>query len=860
MKILAKRIFKLILITIISIFAFNKNVSATISGNVSPGSGNSSTPCTTGICIGTAKMINDTVAGSNSSVDGIRVELYNGTTRVGISKNLWFSTSKQNFVKGIDPANAQNQDNIETLLKRNAAYIKYKDDISPRIFDYYNFITKIGQNNDEKAVDILLKKINSNYKIENFTDSKYYLVIEPIVVMQFVNSGRGFSSYGTPDEIYLEFLSEARRSTTNQYAAMLANCYSSRTRHNTVNDIYNYFSTFEIADVSRYPKFSNNAIPEYYKKCNSGWTYANKYAKGGNIGWMSDNYNTTKYGKGIIQISAVVPQAGSIKITKTNSVSGKTITSAPATFSLYSNGNCSGTPKTTNLKTSNGILTISGLSAGTYSLRETAAPNGYISPASDNCIQNITVTVGRTVSRTVTNGPTCATELSDLGAGRTKAQLVNLWKKYPNNTNLLNFSNPSCSPATNCFDPTCPTGTNCPEGPNNSCLNAAYSPAFNENNWSCYTSTVDVGGKTGFCASTFKLSPSSSYKPSLVKAGQLYFNVENGVLLQGSFGQQCYFAEDVTGEIPSTKRISDYLVGVKLSRNEENCQEDCEYNLNMQDDSIIKLNRNSGTSFSFDSNVNYLIDEVYVENVSGKPSISSCDTCKLLGYGILSKLNTGGTNSFTFSMKLDLEGSKNDKNFSSICTYNSDLEVVKNDDLQLEFRNVQVYNPFPGKSGKTRTPGYNWRIDSLDINGDSIFDSTDYDLIKSLIHSNLDYLDKYDINKDGKTDDRDLEILNKYLINGEDLYAKTVLENTVNSYGIIPSTGRSSSPKYVIRLTSKDILDIRRDNKSKPYDDYDLTCVNDGKICISNYLDVLRSRGVLTINNTLKRELYNKYK
>ena len=128
---------------------------------------------------------------------------------------------------------------------------------------------------------------------------------------------------------------------------------------------------------------------------------------------------------------------------------------------------------------------------------------------------------------------------------------------------------------------------------------------------------------------------------------------------------------------------------------------------------------------------------------------------------------------------------------------------MQGDKLQLEFRSIQVTNAFPGKDGNQRLPGSNWNIENKD----------------------------------------------------------ELLLNRPNSYGIIPETEERVSPKYVIKLSKENIDKIREDNKNNPqgYEDYNLKCVNEGETCISNYLDTLTSRGVLTINNSEKRQQYDNY-
>ena len=61
---------------------------------------------------------------------------------------------------------------------------------------------------------------------------------------------------------------------------------------------------------------------------------------------------------------------------------------------------------------------------------------------------------------------------------------------------------------------------------------------------------------------------------------------------------------------------------------------------------------------------------------------------------------------------------------------------------------------------------------------------------------------------------------------------------------------------YKITLTSELMKEIRGHNKSKTYDDYNMTCIENGTKCISNYLTCLEQRRLLTIKDRKNIDLF----
>jgi hypothetical protein len=152
------------------------------------------------------------------------------------------------------------------------------------------------------------------------------------------------------------------------------------------------------------------------------------------------------------------PEQGVLDVT-IRTEDGKQISNlfTKVTFEIYNNTFCGG-EALTKVSTLGGKATFSNLLHGNYSLKvvDEEYRNGvfsdyYIRKISNECVvpaisiykPTTTVDVYYTKPKVID----CNYELNALGAYPTKANLIELFKKYPDNTNLLNFSNPSCSKA-----------------------------------------------------------------------------------------------------------------------------------------------------------------------------------------------------------------------------------------------------------------------------------------------------------------------------------------------------------------------------------------------------------------------------
>ena len=211
---------------------------------------------------------------------------------------------------------------------------------------------------------------------------------------------------------------------------------------------------------------------------------------------------------------------------------------------------------------------------------------------------------------------------------------------------------------------------------------------------------------------------------------------------------------------------------------------------------LLKNETSSGTSDNKTITTTYTLPLMYASNKDGKVYYGACppgEYCKVLGRGTISKFNLRpGTYDLKFDIKLRREklGSLDATN-SSDCEYTVENELIDyNNKLSIEFRPVNTDSDalFLSKDGTgERKIGSNWSSE----------------------------------------EDRNF-----------------VLKEKNNSYN-----KNKEEPLYKITLTPETIKQIREDNKSKTYDDYNMTCLEDGTICISNYLTCLQNRGVLQIKD-----------
>lgn len=576
----------------------------------------------------------------------------------------------------------------------------------------------------------------------------------------------------------------------------------------------------------------------------------------GYIALVGTSYYNANYAVGLIkadQITREEDETGSLKIIKKDKNSEDPIQG----IRFYLDGYSDKYYCTTNW---NGECTISDIPFGTYALKEdyvTAQEKGY-SPDYHSYVI-IFYSTNKYITRTIYNTKGCASDFELYK--NNKSERIRMYEEYKakgfNYTGLLDFTNTTDS------SKACSVAS-CDYSSTGTCLAGSSGDlTFNSDNISCYNETYDInGGKTAYCLTTFKLQSKLGGGSFFAKAGQMFIQrstLGEAVIATGTITKKCFIVSGTSyaSSIGNTNYKS-YVSNIQfneifLSVLKNNML--TSYSSLVDTDTSFSMEYNSSTGlYEGSKSIDYYAEEVYAYNKTGEISSTKCTNCKFLGYGFISKFNSSGTTQIPFQIDFvtNNPAKLSINSYSNTCKYTITPEIVENNELNLEFRSVQSNNPFPGKSGNTRNPGYNWSIVSLSVNGGSTFTVNDYSHIMNNIE-NYANNPKYDINKDGIFDNKDLEIMKTYVTTGKDLYSTTILQNTPNSYGIIPSTNERVQPKYVITLTPSDIKDIKTYNVTNNYDDYNLTCTDDGNTCTSNYISSLISKKIVRVNNSSKR-------
>ncbi|MBE6139162.1 MAG: hypothetical protein E7174_01460 [Firmicutes bacterium] len=331
-----------------------------------------------------------------------------------------------------------------------------------------------------------------------------------------------------------------------------------------------------------------------------------------------------------------------------------------------------------------------------------------------------------------------------------------------------------------------------------SCFGGSFSigATFNQNNLSCYTDKIDVNGAPAYCLTTFNFS--NQILGWNTTPGKILFNTINGEVINSTLTQKCYMYNSSPSSF-STGNYYDYIKNVTVVNDYNN--ETIFFPNSNTSMTVSRKSKNGDFSYYFGSWTNiYKMNAIYADNGSGKLSSLSCPNCKFLGYGLVSELNQRGPSSlsFTFDFNTKYTKEKGINKYSATCPYTINSGLIGSKDekdyMNLEFRIVNT-------------------------NSDNLFLSKDGTGSR-----------KPGANWKGQED---------------------ILKNNNNSYN-----KDNSEPLYTITLTPSIMEDIKKYNKDNAYDDYNLECIKDGTVCISNYLTTLRSDYGLKINNSKKRACY----
>ena len=491
-------------------------------------------------------------------------------------------------------------------------------------------------------------------------------------------------------------------------------------------------------------------------------------------------YTTYGYGIGVISYNEI-PNNGSLVIIKQDE-SGKQI-NKKAIFRLYRNSNCIEKNKfSSDISVTGSLNKI--LVPGNYSVKEITAPDGYIK---DSTCHNFTIkspvtspTFVRVKNKIRING--CEAEFQ--GISNNRYARIQLYDKYPKNTNLLNFSikdaKTACSPAT------------CSSNPTASCFGYSYKiNNFSKDNLSCATiDHITDSSKTGathtvFCGVDYSLDNSlnlNSNNLATVQPGMMVLNLDkDSVVAKLNLEERCYIYYS-PGKINA---INDFKNAYQ--DNQVIIDTDPEITLDSQTLPMLLSNptllydNNTANNYierKYTAHINYYLNPVYATIGMGEICTTNdiSDDCRLLGYGFISKLNAKDYSETEFTIDTKFHDTE-----VAACTYKISSELpIKN----LEFRSVSKSNPFTGKNGAGRKTGSNW------CNGADC--SSTNETVKNII---LDKNDSYNSTGDG--------------------------------------------PIYRIELKPKDIKHIRENYNDKKYDEFYLDCDQNATNCKSLLLENL---------------------
>lgn len=469
-------------------------------------------------------------------------------------------------------------------------------------------------------------------------------------------------------------------------------------------------------------------------------------------------------GIGIFKYDDIYPQ-GKVKISIYDNATKQSITnpSRQATYQIYKGSNCSGTKQGGEINTSSGIKQVN-LNVGTYSIKEIEHPSGYVA-STDKCVKkNVSITSGKTSEAKIYYEPTCQVELEN--SDKTVVSLMNLYNKYKSR-GLLNFNNPTCS---NNKDDLCEIIKL--KNNNLGCLIGAnkLNTIFDENNLSCYDEIVSSdSGSIGFCINNFNLVSNLGTNNFSAKAGQFLIKKSKSESIATTTTQRiCYIYNK--NLYSSYANVKDNKISFGDNNDDgkadelKNYQESISQNINLEVNQYFR-------KYIYEKNKNYYLNEVYLENMTGKySSIKSNNTTQIPIYGVLAKFKQA--ESF-----IPFELIYGDKKYTSEeCKYETTEQIITYNEkatgkLDLEFRIIDIKEPF------NRNTNSNWCGEGTDP-----------------------------CNKNNTT-------------------VQTIIKERNNSYNSL-----NKKPMYSIELRPDDIKKIRKYNKDNKYNYYQMINVDDDLI------------------------------
>ena len=536
--------------------------------------------------------------------------------------------------------------------------------------------------------------------------------------------------------------------------------------------------------------FTAPTNPCYMDNANADFWYI-PWAPGYFCGYLLDK--NIGYGITVVRYEDIFKD-GKVKISIKTNDKKQLITTKNAVFRIYdSNG-----ARVRDVTTALGIAEYT-LKPGNYTITEFTPPGSYQLASAKSV--NISITANQVTEVDFLYKTSCQTDLDELGNNPSVESLITLYKSYPNDTKLLNFSSPSCGKAT------------CNKNVTLGCLsgNNTSNITFNENNLSCYDDPIMAGGNyIGFCSNYFNLTNNLGTSKFYGISGQFLIRQNNNVLTiynenldpvkinsqyiaTAQNGKVCYILKGNTYNDSSNIESTNVYFG-----NVDGNSETDLLNIVTVQNPVKQESKGKFTKYTYELTKNYKFSKaIYLEKSTGKYSSTKTNqTTQTPIYGIFSQFNSS---SGTIPFALSYGG---DTYTSNECKYETKKEIIKYDktssgNIELEFRTIDTNNPFVFRNTKS-----NWCDDTGDCK---------------------------------KNNSK----------------VQAVIKERNNSYN---QTG--AGPKYKITLTPSDIEIIRGYN-TNPYDNYLTVEVNyrGRKIIRNQFLYSLES-GKLN-NKNLSNKLYN---
>ena len=482
------------------------------------------------------------------------------------------------------------------------------------------------------------------------------------------------------------------------------------------------------------------------------------------------------------------------------------ITSRSTEIEIFEGSNCSGAAiKTIYVR---GWDNFS-LNAGNYSIKVKEGPGSpYVEVSGETyTCQPFNISASQTTTVKYPYTTSCESELTSLKAdGYTLEDALTLYNKYEDSkASLFDLNNPSCSRAVDCDG-----------GLNSGCLMVQSTPILRPTNLSCANITGDgINRATTFCYEHFNLSSDIYGNTFNTKSGQFLIKKIN----KNDVGYYSWYDENW---IKREKSVDKGVAKVRLTQTCFTTNSTASFSTpnapkvyfgdNNKPLSLIKseevnehwsvINVDGLNKIQHSYAYYYDFNEVNIEGISGKIVSASSNTTKSV-QGLLVNFNKVARNE-PLPFKVEFNGEYIPIAEDS-CKYNTEQEIIKyppgtDGKLDLEFRIVDTKNPF------NRRTMSNWS-DVLDNS------------------SNNNIVIRY-------------------------------IKEAVNSYGI-DKYGNYNPPKYKITLTPNDIKQIRRYNKTNPYNNYLIKEVTyrGNRILRNSFLYNLE-KGKLN-NKNLTSKLYN---